>query len=827
MIMRSALLLLLVVGGSAASAAERPGPEPRIRISLNNGWRFKRQVSPGASIEEQFRDAEQPGYDDSSWVPVFLPHTWDATQENAFPPPDHFRGLGWYRRVLTLRPEWRGRQVSIEFKAVCQVADVWLNGRHLGRHVGGFTGFQFDITSYLSWNATNVVAVLANDVMDPLIAPANETNVPEYGGIYRSVSLLVTDPVHVSPNGVWVTTEQNGNGAILHAHTRFMNSSRAETTVRLECLVRDGDRDVASQSSNFKLDAAGDGQIEQTFQLTDPILWSPDAPHLYDLVSTVSTGTRVVDRVTNHFGVRFMGYDPAHGFTINGKFINLHGVDRRQDYGFIGDAVPEVMGVRDIQIIKEMGANFIRTAHYPQDPAVLDACDRLGILVWEEVPNIKIHLYRASVETREPVYTQRFPRPFVANLKEQMREMVERDRNHPSIIMWGLGDDLSLYHYPEDFAELSNASHELDPTRWTAARSPHVTDVLDATSEPGLLKEHERHPERKYLWNEWGSFASERMHEGAPYYLRLPADPGSEVSVADSDAAVLMEGFWMQYAAMPWLATAKWAMFDTGEPNSTHTMSVFTRKWEGRVNFRWPFNDYNGVSDMWRLPKEGYFFLQSQWTEKPMVHIVGQWVAEAGKDRRTVRVYSNAETVELTVNGRSLGAHAAANAERVWKDFKSLFDPFGVQDEFSKTLLEGAKLQHSPFIWDDVPFEPGTLIAMARAGSTTIRDEQHTPKAPTHILLKSEKPTLNAHGEDVSFIEADVVDESGTIVRNVAPWVHFEVTGPGRFLGEMVDIDAISGVAAINLQTNGTKGEITVTASSPGFKTGVVKIVGQ
>jgi beta-galactosidase len=820
-----ALLSLLLVCGSVTLAADQAGQELRTRISLNKGWRFKRQTSPGATVEFEFLHVEQPDYDDSSWTPVVLPHTWDATRENAFPPPGHFRGLGWYRKAFTLRPEWRGRQVSIEFKAVCQVADVWLNGRHVGRHVGGFTGFDFDINAYVNWTGTNLLTVLANDVMDPFIAPANETNVPEYGGIYRSVSLLVTDPIHVPPNGAWVTMEQHGQAVTLHAHTRIKNSGTAPSTIRLDTVIRDADSlVVASGSSGASLGAGEEGQIDQVFQLNDPHLWSPDSPYLYEVESKVSTTAHQTDSVTNHVGVRFMGYDPARGFTINGNFINLHGVNRRQDYGFIGDALPEVVGVRDIRIIKDMGANFIRTAHYPQDPAVLDACDRLGVLVWEEIPNIKIHLYRASVETSQPVYTQRFLRPFVANLKQQMREMVERDRNHPSIIIWGLGDDLSLYHYPEDFVELSNASHELDSTRWTAARSPHVTDVLDATSQSDLINEHQQHPDRKYLWNEWGAFASERMHEGAPYYLRLPADPGSHVAVGDADAALLMEGFWMQYSALPWLATAKWAMFDTGEPNATQTMSVFTRNWEGRVNFRWPFNDYNGVSDMWRLPKEGYFFLQSQWTDKTMVHIVGHWTSSTGKNRRTVRVYSNAETVELILNGRSLGAHESASPERAWKDFKSFFDQFGVQDELSKTLLAGARLQHGPFIWDDVPFEPGTLVAIARKNGTTVRDEQRTPQAPNRILLTSEKAVL-ADGEDVSFIQANVVDDAGTVVPDARPWIHFDVVGPGHFLGEMTDIDAISGIAAINLQASEGKGEITVTASSSGLKSGIVKVL--
>ena len=202
---------------------------------------------------------------------------------------------------------------------------------------------------------------------------------------------------------------------------------------------------------------------QKTEVINDPQLWSPASPYLYHLVSTVWEGDRALDRYVTRFGLRFMRHNAANGFTLNGKPINLHGVDRRQDYAFLGDAVPEAVGVRDIRLMKEMGVNFFRTSHYPQDPAVLDACDELGILVWEEVPNIAIHIYPPPEDETEPVYTTRFPWPLMENLKQQLKEMVERDRNRPSVIIWGFADDLSEYQFPEDFAELSDYTHSLDP----------------------------------------------------------------------------------------------------------------------------------------------------------------------------------------------------------------------------------------------------------------------------------------------------------------------------------------------------------------------------
>jgi beta-galactosidase len=582
---------------------------------------------------------------------------------------------------------------------------------------------------------------------------------------------------------------------------------------------------VASSDASASLGANEEKEVVQTFRpLPDSHLWSPQIPYLYQLVSRLESNGSTVDDLTTPFGIRFVSHDPVHGFLLNGKPINLHGANRRQDYGFLGDAVPEAMGERDIRIIKEMGANFIRTSHYPQDPAVLAACDRLGILVWEEVPNIKIYLYPPSGDRTAPTETERFPRAYISSVKQQIREMIERDRSHPSIIIWGFADDLSLYHYPEDFTELTNFTHSLDSSRWTAGRvPPNVTDIIDATSIPELVKHHMAHPEGKYIWNEWGAFASERGREGSPFYQKLPADPGSNVSMSDSDAALLLEGYWMQWSAMPWLGTVKWCMFDTGELNAVQTQSLWTRQRDDKVTLRWPFNDYYGVADMWRLPKEGYYLLQSQWTEKPMVHIVGHWTQPAMPGtKRTVRVYSNAESVELLLNGRSLGVRQSASLDRVWRDFHAYIDQFQSPDEFSAPLLPGAKLDHGPFIWDDVLYEPGTLIAIAKKAGATVRHELRTPGAPARVLLKTEKDTLAP--EDVSFIEADVVDSEGTIVPDARPWIHFNIEGPGRILGGVDDLDAITGIAALNVQTTAGKGEITITATSPGLGSGSVRI---
>ena len=822
---------------AGARGLDRGGfdPDLRLRAIWNEDWKFMRQLSPGSGTEPEFVGAEEPGYDDSSWPQIWLPHTWDATPDNPFATSGHFHGVGWYRKRFNVPEEWGSRRVLTHFNGAFQVADVWVNGRHMGQHVGGYTSFAFDITDAIEPGKRNLIAVKVDDMITPFIAPAEERNVATYGGIYRSVWVEVTDPLHVRYNGTWVTLEGNEGAPVVRIRTWVVNEGQASRTIRLESNVVD-----AAGNSKAKVEARAEigPNEEKTFDqktevISDPQLWSPASPYLYQIVSTVWEGDRALDRYVTRFGLRFMRHNAADGFTLNGKPINLHGVDRRQDYAFLGDAVPEAVGVRDVRLMKEMGVNFFRTAHYPQDVAVLDACDELGILVWEEVPNIAIHIYPPPEDETEPVYTTRFPWPLMENLKQQLREMIERDRNRPSVIIWGFADDLSEYQFPEDFAELSDYTHSVDPTRWTAGRAPHVTDIMDATTYQDLWGEHEKHPQKMYIWNEWGAIPCERDREGPALVLhnRVPGegDENRIQAISDSVMALIQEGFLMQWNAMPWLGTAKWCMFDCGEVNGTVSRSLWTPP-DDKLTLRWPFNDYLGVSDMWRLPKNAYFLFQSQWTEKPMVHIVGHWTwpKEQGKPKQ-IRVYSNCDTVELFLNGHSLGVHHPATPERVWTDFRAVAEKYSDlrNDQFAHRLFPGAHLTHPPFVWDNVSYQAGTLVARGRKGSTTVQHELRTAGESRKILLKAEKQKLVADGMDVSFITAAVVNKDDTGVPSARPWISFSVQGPGRLLGGTTTVDAITGLAAINVQSIGQSGRVTVKASSAKLEPGSVELIAE
>jgi beta-galactosidase len=283
----------------------------------------------------------------------------------------------------------------------------------------------------------------------------------------------------------------------------------------------------------------------------------------------------------------------------------------------------------------------------------------------------------------------------------------------------------------------------------------------------------------------------------------------------------------MQWNAVPWLGTAKWCMFDTGEVNGTSSRSLWDLR-DGKVNNRWPFNDYFGVADMWRIPKEAYYLFQSEWTEEPMVHIVGHWTWPQDSGNRQVRIYSNCDTVELFLNGRSLGAHQPATHERIWQDVRNLAEKYpgsgALDGEFMRERLPGAMLRHPPFVWDDVDYKPGTLLAVGRTGSVTVRHQIRSAGPAKGIALTTDRPSLRADGADVAFLQAAVVDSTGTTVPTAQSWITFSAEGAGRLLGGATEIDAITGVAAINVQNTGEPGEIVVKAASPGLAAGSVRI---
>jgi beta-galactosidase len=820
--------VLLICAHVAGAAAVRQ------KIDLNRDWRFRRQTAPGSATEWQFQDAWKPGYDDAAWSRVFLPHSWDQTAHTPWVSINHWRGIGWYRKEFATPRLSGGQRALLEFEGAMQVAKVWVNGREAGSHTGGYTGFVLDVTDAVKPGPRNLVVLRVDDSNSPDIPPANETNIAIYGGLYRDVWLHITGPVLIPEGGISITTSEvareRSGIRVVQEVTNTLGAPVAVTAAS-EVIARNGT--VAARSEVKKtIPAKATVALEPTtLMVSKPELWSPDHPNLYTLRSVISRDGAIVDEVSTPFGIRAMGYVAGKGYTINGEFINLHGVDRRQDYGYLGDALPDALSRRDMEIIKEMGANFVRTAHYVQDKSILEAADELGLLVWEEIPNIKIYDYTPgpTTETGDSRYT----RKFIDNCLAAIGEMIRRDRNHPSIVMWGIGDDMTGYPYLDDLRELNDKVHELDPTRWTAGRVyPMITDVHDPTNDAyfSFSKLALEHPNWKWLWNEWGAFKNERglvIEPRAGNTLETGVGDVAEYRrntiPSELTGAIVQEASWIKFESMPWMATAKWEMFDAGCAACEGTKGIFyfygppeERPWGTRFNG----GDYRGLSDLWRIPKASYWFVKAQWTEDPFVYIVGHWTWPGQEAKpKMIRVYSTCDEVELFLNGKSLGKRRPEPTETLISEWNS----YGVWNA-RPPLPEGTSLRHGPFVWRNVPYEAGVLKALGTKGGREFADERKTAGPPYQILLKPDRDTIRVGGRDAVRIVAIIADQDGVMVPSANPWLQFRLEGPGDLLGATA-IDAVWGMAAVNIQSREEAGKLIITASGRGLKDGSCALV--
>ena len=650
-----AILVLMVMPAAAAS--------PRVRHTINEQWRY----APGP-IDK----AEATGFDDSSWEPVNLPHTWNAV--DAFDKTARYRrGVGWYRKALTIDPELRGKRLFLYFEGANQVADLHVNGRYVGNHIGGYTAFVFEITEYAVFDRPNTIAVRVDNSHNPDIPPLN-ADFTFYGGIYRDVWLVATSPVHVAVTdhaspGVFITTPRLTAGrAVVRITGTIVN--QGTRTARLRVLNRIYDQaggEVSTIGSNVRVDAGSAATFDQYAPPIDrPHLWSPDDPYLYRVRTEVFDGVRLVDVTDNPLGLRWFRADPDTGFTLNGKPLKLYGTNRHQDYPGRGNALTDDLHRRDVRLIKENGFNFLRLAHYPQDVAVLDEADQLGLIVWEEIPVVNLIGTSAA---------------FAENSERMLVEMIRQHHNHPSIVFWGYMNEVLLtkpnpiperYYeiVPELTARLERRARAEDPTRLTVMALsrdeidedygigdiPHVLGLnlyfgwyyeQFASLGPFLDRIHRERPTRPLIVSEYGADTDERVHSREPKAFDFSSEHGQNFHV---------ESF-PQLEARPFvLGTAVWNQFDFGSA--------------GRQDTKYGLNQ-KGLFFYDRTPKDSAFYYQAALLEKPVLYLAREWTQRAGsrpEDRlQPVWVYTNQPEVELIVNGRSAGTRQVENRVARWE----------------------------------------------------------------------------------------------------------------------------------------------------------------
>lgn len=718
------------------------------------------------------------GFDDSGWRTVHLPH--DYVVEGTFDPNgDTGHGslpkpIGLYRKTFTLPESMRGKSVWIDFDGVYRNSDVYLNGERLGHRSSGYMGFRYDLSKRLAYGKSNVLAVR----VDPR---RNEGWWYEGGGIYRHVWLNVADPVHGVPDGIFARATVGQGTAEVKVSAQVVNDG-ADATVDVHSEILDPKaRAVGTlDAKDVVLKAGGSTNVVGTVTVKSPQLWDLDQPNLYRVVTTIRRGGQAIDAETAAFGIRTVRWDKDRGFLLNGRAVKLQGTCNHQDHAGVGIAMPDGLLEWRVRKLMEMGCNAYRTSHNPVAPELLDTCDRLGMLVLDET--------RHFGDTELP----KSPSGTKADGLGELKAQVRRDRNHPSVIAWSVYNEEPLQGTPEGgalFAKIRAAVDALDGTRLCTGATNYgyergIVDVTDLFGVNYNIGEYDRihadHPDQPLFGSETASAVSTRgIYEN---------DPGrGYVSAYDVNApswGATAEAAWKPIAERLWMAGAfVWTGFDyKGEPTP----------------YGWPcVNSHFGSLDIAGFPKDSFYYYQSVWTAKPMVHLLPHWNWPANKGNVKVWAYSNLERVELFLNGRSLGA---------------------------KNVPKYGHVE-----WD-VRYEPGTLEARAATGAfVTARDRVETAGAPAALRLKTDRTAILADNEDLTVVGVEVVDSKGRVCPTASNEIRFVVEGAGTIggvgNGDPSDHDpdkadhrkAFNGLCMALVQSNGQKGRITLRATSPGL----------
>jgi beta-galactosidase len=742
------------------------------RVSFDAGWRFHKGEAAGA---------EQPVFDDSTWTEVRLPHDWaiDGPFDRAQNPHTGalpISGTGWYRKAFTLTASARGRVLTVVFDGAMSNASVWLNGRLLGNRPYGYSSFAFDLTPFVTFGTTpNVLAVR--------LTPEDRSSRWYPGaGIYRHVWLDATHPIHVPTWGTFVTTpEVSADGATVKVRTEIAAPSSEKREVSLESSVVDAvGAVVARTKSAVALEGGATQVVTGTLTVSRPTLWDTEHPYLYTLVSELRIGPAVVDRYQTPFGIRSIRFDKQKGFLLNGRALKLQGVCDHHDLGALGAAVNRRAVERQLQILKGAGVNALRTSHNPPAPEVLEFCDRLGIVVMDEVFDM----------WRKPKVPNGYSKYYDEWSERDVRDFVRRDRNHPSVIMWSIGNEIPEQGSPDGWQEakrLTGLFHEEDPTRPTTSafnspegaiknRLAENVDIPGFNYRPWLYaRTLQEHPDWIIVGAETSSCVSSRgvFHLPIEKYEKHPSLQLTGYDVIAPPWAYCPDAEFLYQEKLPQvLGEFVWTGFDyLGEPTPYFNRAGSDADWPAR-------SSYFGFVDLAGFPKDRYYLYQSEWTTTPMVHVLPHW-NWPGQEGTAIPVmaYTNADEVELFLNGKSLGRKA--------KGAEPVMLPVGrnVQSGVGGTdpgLVRDGQLASRWRIAWQVPYAPGTLRAVAFKGGRQVAvDEVKTAGAPARIRLLPDRAAIRADGDDLSFITVRVEDRDGNLCPLADSLVKFSVTGAG------------------------------------------------
>ncbi|MDN3353781.1 glycoside hydrolase family 2 TIM barrel-domain containing protein [Actinomadura sp. DC4] len=840
-VLRSLAALLFVLAAIPAPAlAAQAAPQARNEarsLDFDDGWRFA-LVNPAGITDPTgaYAHAADPGYDDSAWRRVDLPHDWsielDPTQADGTDSGTGYLpgGLGWYRKTFTLPSRMAGRQISAEFDGVYMDSVVYLNGRQVGAHPYGYTGFAVDLAGAHTDGTPNVLAVKVQNQL-----PSSRWY--SGSGIYRDVHLVVTDKIHVQRHGVSVTTPDlartvEDGYANVHVRTDVSGAAQVVSTVK----------DPRGRTVGTNTAGTGDGTATADVRVRHPALWDTGHPNLYTLRTDVVVQGRTVDTVTTTFGIRWSAFTPQGGFVLNGVPTKLQGVDLHHDGGALGAAVTKDALYRQMKIMKSMGVNAFRTSHNPPSPAMVEVCQELGIVMMVE----------AFDTWRTPKVKYDYGRFFDANSDADVKEMVDAAKNSPAVVLWSIGNEIpdstSAAGVPMAQRLIADV-RSIDTTRPIVMGSDKYRSVpAPGSAQDQILKMldgiglnyntagsvdalHARYPDKFFFESESSSETSTRGVYQDPQQLNTGENhtPGRRgTSSYDNNlASWTMSG---EYGLKKdrdrnWFAGEfLWSGMDyIGEPTPYNVFPVKA--------------SFFGAVDTAGFPKDMYYLFQSQWTTRPMVHLLPMnWTDHRPGEAVQVWAYSNADTVRLYLNGKELGARTfdrktTADGRTYLETTEATHDDKTVTagpypGSYTSPNGSAGKLH---LTWD-VPYAPGTLKAVAtRDGKVVATDVLRTAGDPRTVRLEPDRRAITADGKSLSYVTADVVDARGVTVPGADTPLHFAVTG-GTLAGldngreesaenyKAPDRKAWGGKALAILRSGHRAGPITVTVTGPGLR---------
>jgi beta-galactosidase len=780
-----AVLLMVACGATAKKG--------RITNDFNANWNFSLGDHPNAI---------QPNFDVSNWRTLQLPHDWSIEGEfsDTYPTKPSQgalpAGMGWYRKTFTLPADWDNKSVSIEFDGVFKNSEVWINGHYLGIRPNGYSSFGYELSAYLHFGKQeNVIAVKVDNSAQP--------NSRWYtgSGIYRNVRLVASDKLHVAQWGTYVTTPAvSKEKAAVHFEVTVENKGDAEKEFKLVSTIVDANNKAVAQVTSIeKIGSNTDSKKTHTLEVNHPTLWSIENPYLYKIITKIYENSTVVDTYETPLGFRFFNFDAEKGFSLNGVPTKILGVCLHHDNGALG-AVENIHAVkRKLVLLKDMGVNAIRMAHNPPSLELLELCDAMGFIVQDEAFDV----------WKKKKVANDYHKDWDQWHKRDLEDFIKRDRNHPSVMMWSIGNEIREQFDSTGVAitkELAQIVKSLDTTRPVTSalteNSPEKNFIYQsgALDLLGFNYKHEDYKDfptrfkgQKIIASESVSALETRGHYDMPSDAiktwppkhNAPFDGNKDFTVSAYDQ---VKSYWGSTHEDTWKTVKKqdfiaglfvWTGFDyLGEPDP----------------YPYPArSSYFGIIDLAGFPKDVYYMYQSEWTNKPVLHIFPHWNWTAGQEVDVWAYYNQADTVELFLNGKSLGTKAKQN------------DDLHVS-------------------WR-VKFEPGTLKAISRKnGKIVLEKELRTAGAAAKIGLVADKENIKNDGYDLVYVTVSVLDKEGNMVPNADQLIDFKISGGGKIVGvdngyqanlasfKANSCKAFNGKCIVIIQSNKKKEAIQLTA---------------